>query len=595
MSSNSAAAGPKRNQSAFFWYSNATRADIKAAQPDLGYAEVAKLISINFKALPDEERAYWDEKAAADKERYQREMAAYRGDIIRDEYLQNFHRTCCPSKEEDTEDRSLSGQLQRMNMNCNSNSNSNSNSSPQDLLDVPIVTMKHVASFLSGPSRALFAVALNNNLSRRECRAIAGNQWRTLDFGQIEKSLAEKLTDNDISDVLLCIDSVRTVRKLRLANCINLTGVGLEPLRGSRVMEHIDLSLVPDHTSPLLDPEPPLSQELVIPILSTIVGTKLKMMEFPKAWRQNNERDFEAFDNAAEFDAFNQLLELFELNNMEQVCGECEGEIEPNFSNEAEGTQRYTCYRCYRNYCEDCIMEYDSILFCDKCERHYCSDCMEFTCCETCNSFYCEECEPLIDCEECDLNLCSSCIVKTSCKQCSKEIQQCCSCSAHYNSETNKFSSEGTRKCFYCLQSGDTYCNDCASSVLTSCDGCRSDHCGRCAAREGLHICSDYEFCDFENDGCFCKHCRVGTTSFPGYGFGCKVCYERYCPTLLKEYERLREEIMILKMKLQEAEDGLAPADIDIVMSQAGCSRARARKALKAHDNNVVEAIMSLV
>ena len=71
---------PKRNQSAFFLYSNATRADIKAAQPDLAFGEIAKVISVNFKALPAEERAYWDEKAAADKERYQREMAAYKGE-----------------------------------------------------------------------------------------------------------------------------------------------------------------------------------------------------------------------------------------------------------------------------------------------------------------------------------------------------------------------------------------------------------------------------------------------------------------------------------------------------------------------------------
>ena len=168
---------------------------------------------------------------------------------------------------------------------------------------------------------------------------------------QLKKTLAEKLTDKDLRDVLLCTNSVRTVTTLRLANCINLTGAGLEPLRGSRVIEHIDLSLVPDHTSPLLDPEPPLSQDLVLPILSTIVGNgRLRLIEFPKAWRQNNERDFEAFENAAEFDPFNQLLESFELN-MNRRCIECCDEIEPNFSNEAEGTQRFTCYRCYETYC----------------------------------------------------------------------------------------------------------------------------------------------------------------------------------------------------------------------------------------------------
>lgn len=71
---------PKRNQSSFFLYSNATRNDVKAANPNARFGEIAQIISRHFKALPEEERAYWDEKAAQDKERYQREMAAYRGE-----------------------------------------------------------------------------------------------------------------------------------------------------------------------------------------------------------------------------------------------------------------------------------------------------------------------------------------------------------------------------------------------------------------------------------------------------------------------------------------------------------------------------------
>lgn len=71
---------PKRNQSAFFLYSNATRAEVRATNPDLAFGQVAQEISRNFKALPAEERQYWDQKAAADKVRYQREMANYKGD-----------------------------------------------------------------------------------------------------------------------------------------------------------------------------------------------------------------------------------------------------------------------------------------------------------------------------------------------------------------------------------------------------------------------------------------------------------------------------------------------------------------------------------
>ena len=38
--------------------------------------------------------------------------------------------------------------------------------------------------------------------------AIAGDQWDTLDFGDIEKRLASKLSDEDISGVLQCIDAL---------------------------------------------------------------------------------------------------------------------------------------------------------------------------------------------------------------------------------------------------------------------------------------------------------------------------------------------------------------------------------------------------
>jgi len=71
---------PKRNQSSFFLYSNATRNDVKAANPEAKFGEIAQIISRHFKALPDEERAYWDQKAAEDKVRYQTQMAAYRGE-----------------------------------------------------------------------------------------------------------------------------------------------------------------------------------------------------------------------------------------------------------------------------------------------------------------------------------------------------------------------------------------------------------------------------------------------------------------------------------------------------------------------------------
>jgi hypothetical protein len=60
----------QRNQSSLFHYSNATRNDVKMANPTATSGEIARIISRYFQALSEEERAYWDEKAAQDKIEY---------------------------------------------------------------------------------------------------------------------------------------------------------------------------------------------------------------------------------------------------------------------------------------------------------------------------------------------------------------------------------------------------------------------------------------------------------------------------------------------------------------------------------------------
>lgn len=68
---------PKRNLSAFFIYSNAVRENVRKANPELKFGDIARVISAQFKALTGDERAEYDEKAATDKVRYQNQMAKY--------------------------------------------------------------------------------------------------------------------------------------------------------------------------------------------------------------------------------------------------------------------------------------------------------------------------------------------------------------------------------------------------------------------------------------------------------------------------------------------------------------------------------------
>lgn len=68
---------PKGRSSAYNYYSSAKRSDVKAANPEAQHAEIIKILSAQFKALSDEERAPWDAMAAADKERFDKETAIY--------------------------------------------------------------------------------------------------------------------------------------------------------------------------------------------------------------------------------------------------------------------------------------------------------------------------------------------------------------------------------------------------------------------------------------------------------------------------------------------------------------------------------------
>ena len=106
-------------------------------------------------------------------------------------------------------------------------------SSPQGVIclsDLPSGILAHAANFLAPPSRALFAVALDGNSAastNESSSAIAGNQWDVLDFGHIEKELAVKLSDDDVEKVLLVrIDAINKVKRLKLTNCVNITGAG---------------------------------------------------------------------------------------------------------------------------------------------------------------------------------------------------------------------------------------------------------------------------------------------------------------------------------------------------------------------------------
>jgi len=65
--------------SAYFLFSIEERPKVKADMPELTFGDVAREISKRYRELSEDDRKIWEDKAAADKERYEREMEEYRG------------------------------------------------------------------------------------------------------------------------------------------------------------------------------------------------------------------------------------------------------------------------------------------------------------------------------------------------------------------------------------------------------------------------------------------------------------------------------------------------------------------------------------
>ena len=303
---------------------------------------------------------------------------------------------------------------------------STADSSPQGvtcLSDLPSGILALAASYLAAPSRALFAVALDENsavLPNERSSAIVGNQWDTLDFGEIEKELAAKLSDSDIKEVLLCMDAFNKLKRLKLTNCTNIIGAGLMPLRGSVVIEQIDFSVAGEHQNS--DLEPPISPDIVVLfILDSIIareGCALKHLQFPSMWREEPSAD-------SEFHAFIVRYDEMRRNQRTVRCLECNRSL-PRDGHKWIGTyteEDYhyygihwnTCYGCLKHYCYGCDIdgdpEGDMLKECDTCRRDYCRGCSEMTECSGCESYICNDCcdYKCVECDE-DLFFCPKCV-----------------------------------------------------------------------------------------------------------------------------------------------------------------------------------------
>ena len=366
------------------------------------------------------------------------------------------------------------------------------------LFDLPNESLSHAASYLASPTRALLVIAINDVIDNELSSVILGSgngeqhnreEYDILDFGEIERTLAAKITDDLLREILICIDANTNLRRLKLTGCVNITGAGLDHLRGSAVLEQIDLSLVAEHESPefqisvdrlagtvtVLDVEPLLS--CVLPILDSIIerdDNVLRSIVFPKRWRR--------VGNAVLTDFLGRCNQMFRSRNIS--CVKCDLNIISlqwfPLRGKFYGLQKNTCYSCTKHFCYNCTVEENGGLhlkYCENCEKERCHECMPVEQCDVCESDYCKQCNPIEQCRECGDFSCGDCQIMGRCRGTIGGIR----CSATF--------------CERCTPS------ECAGCLKPFCDDCRDFHvCKKC----GRFHCGD---CSKSKRGTFCEHC----------------------------------------------------------------------------------------
>ena len=68
---------PKRGLSAYMFFANEKRDDVRSENPGIAFGQVGKMLGERWKALSPTDREPYEAKAKADKERYDAEKASY--------------------------------------------------------------------------------------------------------------------------------------------------------------------------------------------------------------------------------------------------------------------------------------------------------------------------------------------------------------------------------------------------------------------------------------------------------------------------------------------------------------------------------------
>lgn len=225
------------------------------------------------------------------------------------------------------------------------------------------------------------------------------SNWSTLCFLDIKiDNLVDKLSEDDIGAVLVCIDAKNKLKSLRLADCKDIVGNALEPLCESKVLKKIQFGRNNGK----------LSSSIVVPILNSIVdtdGNSLRDIVLPHSWKSVKARNEQPLNNF--------LVKFNESIISKSECG---------------GENPRSCFTCFKSVCDGCNgNDGYPIQTCGHCKINICDECEYFQTCRVCNSTFCSVCAERDDVDA--AKQCEHCYGEPICFGCvSPENEDCEAC-----------------------------------------------------------------------------------------------------------------------------------------------------------------------
>ena len=385
--------------------------------------------------------------------------------------------------------------MQQIMMASSTNKRRRTAADTLNISDLPVGFIVNVSEYLPKPSRAILAVALsapssswkinddlNQPISTISKAIVSAQSWNTLDFEDIEGKLSNKLTDDDVYAILKCINAHDVLKKLKLCGCINITGIGLYPLRSSVVLEQIDLSLVGKYIIDGIQwpwqESAKMSHQVVLPVLDSIIAAdecSLKYIQFPVNWCPGRRTRIPQVHRFIE--RYNELL-----STRDMICSKCEEDMlhtdwmdgHARTSNRMGALIRNNnfCYDCLEPICHDCSdgsnNESFSSKVCTNCEKTFCSDCVPIPKCACCSDEICKGCEDMKACDECEEVACEKCL--NTCNVCNRIRCEDCAGICYCGPEDYKCSKSHCTDCYNGKEYDVKFCEECENMSCSSCN-----------------------------------------------------------------------------------------------------------------------------